>query len=269
MNRNSIFSILLLFGLLACGPKRRHREYMPHSLHFAHRDWWIKSSPEFQGPGSNVFSYRNVWVDWQGHLHLKVKEKDNRWTCAEVYTKDSLGYGRYEMEVEGPLGDLDPYLVFGFFTWDPHTFEDQANSEIDIEFSRWGFPLAPRVLHYSVHPVSLQKLFLERFQSSNSNPQNWNGRSRHIMEWRDTSITFYSYRINHGDEELLESFHYSFKNPPRKKGIEGQFSEAITVPKPGESNQARFNLWILGAKGAPLKERETEIVIRDFRYQAY
>lgn len=259
--------LFFLFILSACSSYTGPRDYMPRSIKFADREWWVKASPEIQGPGNNIYHHRNTWVDWAGHLHLKVNEQDKRWTCAEVYSKESMGYGRYKIEVEGHLGDLDPNVVFGFFTWDPDGFENQANSEIDIEFSKWGYPLAPRVLHYSVHPVSLQKLFLERFQSSNTNAQNWNGRSTHIIEWRDTSISFFSYKGK--EEELLESFHYSFNNPPRRKGVEGNFSEPITVPKPGPNNQARLNLWVFGTNEGPYYGKDCEVIIRDFSYEAF
>lgn len=263
-------SILFLLALaISCGPKVQDLDYLPRSLKFADREWWIKSGPEAQGPGNNFYHYRNAWVDWAGKLHLKVAKRGDVWTCGEVYTKENLAYGRYQITVDADLGELDANLVFGFFTWDPVNFESQANSEIDIEFSRWGYPLAPRVLHYSVHPVSLQKLFLERFQSSNSNPKNWNGRSTHVIEWRDTSVTFYSYKGANKDLSLLEKFHYNIQNPPRRKGREGVHSEAITVPKPGANNQARLNLWIFGENNSPLNTKGAEVVIRDFQFEPY
>lgn len=246
---------------------QQQSNYSMSSIAFSDREWWVKSSPEIQGPGENIFDRHNVWVDWAGNLHLKVNEREGRWTCAEIYSKDTLSYGRYKIVIKGQLGDIDPNLVFGFFTWDPEAFEDQANSEIDIEFSRWGYPLAPRVLHYSVHPVSLQKLFLERFQSSGSDPEIWNGLSSHIIEWRDTSISFYSYRGN--EEELIEKFHFSNQNPPRIKGKAGAFSKAITIPKPGNNTQARLNLWLFGSNDRPLYGKDGEVIIKEFSYEAY
>lgn len=268
MLRSLSFIVLVSF-FAACGPKVADLDYAPRSLNFANREWWVKTGPEIQGPGNNFFHYRNAWVDWAGNLHLKVFKRGDFWTCGEVYSKENLGYGRYEITVDGDLGDLDANLVFGFFTWDPSNFEHQANSEIDIEFSRWGYPLAPRVLHYSVHPVSMQKLFLERFQSSNSNPKNWNGRSKHVIEWRDTSVTFYSYKGPEKELKLLEKFHYSIKNPPRRKGQDGVFSEPIRVPKPGPNNQARLNLWIFNDTKSPLNAKSAEVIIRDFQFEAY
>lgn len=259
--------VFLLFLLNACGNRLGQSDYMPRELKFSDHQWWIKSSPEIQGPGNNIYHHRNVWVDWLGHLHLKVNEQEGKWSCAEIYSKEKLGYGRYKIVVDAQLGDLDPNLVFGFFTWNPEDFKSLANSEIDIEFSRWGYPLAPRVLHYSVHPVSLQKLFLERFQSSNSNPKNWNGLSSHIIEWRDTSISFYSYR---GDEEaLLEEFHFSNVNPPRVKGKQGEFSDPVTIPQPGDHTQVRLNFWIFGDNESPLYGADGEVIIHSFSYEAY
>jgi hypothetical protein len=240
------------------------------TITFAKRTWEVKDAPYRHGPGNNIFNDNGIWVDWFGKLHLRLDRQDSVWYCAEVFTQDTLGYGRYEISIEGAFGEMDPYLVFGFFTWNPESFSQEANSEIDIEFSRWGYPLASRVLHYSVHPVSLQKLFLERFQSSNSDPKNWNGRSTHVIEWRDTSISFYSYKgPNTNVQNLLESFEYSFKNPPRSKGVNGNRSAAITVPEPGKQTQARINFWILNNNRKPLYEKAAEIIIHDFKYEAF
>lgn len=266
--RRALLIISLISLMLSCGPRIKDLDYAPRSLDFANHSWWVKTGPERQGPGDNFYHYRNAWVDWFGNLHLQVKKRNQLWTCAEIYSEESMGYGRYKITVDAELGDLDPNLVFGFFTWDPTNFEAQANSELDIEFSRWGYPLASRVLHYSVHPVSLQKLFLERFRSSNANPKNWNGVSTHVIEWRDTSVSFYSYPGENPDR-VIEYFHYSHKNPPRKKGKDGQHSEAITVPKPGENSQARLNLWIFGDSDAPLEQKGVEVIIKDFSYEPF
>jgi len=265
-----VYSVLLLVLILvsACRSRNHGSSHGPKSLNFADREWWIKSSPEIQGPGNNLFHHRNSWVDWAGHLHLQVAKRKGQWTCAEVFSKDHMGYGRYEITVDGEFGDIDPNLVFGFFTWNPDNFESQANSEIDIEFSKWGYPLAPRVLHYSVHPVSLEKLHLERFRSGNVRPEFWNGRSRHVIEWRDTSVTFSSY-LDIVPDGPVSTYHYSFNNPARVKGKEGERSAPITVPQPGENNQVRFNFWIFGEADAPLSQKGSEVIIRDFKYEAF
>ena len=44
-------------------------------------------------------------------------------------------------EVQGPIGDLDPNVVLGLFTWSDDPAYDHR--ELDIELARWGNPLAP------------------------------------------------------------------------------------------------------------------------------
>lgn len=53
--------------------------------------------------------------------------------AAEVILSESLGYGTYSFTVSSPIGDLDPNVVLGLFTWsdDPayhHREIDVANS---------------------------------------------------------------------------------------------------------------------------------------------
>ena len=48
----------------------------------------------------------------------------------------SLGYGTYTFTVED-TSQLDPAAVFGIFTWDYST-DEQNNREFDINFTRWG-----------------------------------------------------------------------------------------------------------------------------------
>jgi len=158
----------------------------------------------------------------------------------------------------------------GFFTWDPKNQSDQANSEIDIEFSKWGFPLSPSLLYYTVHPISRGKLNLERMYKSPHANDHWNGISTHVIEWRDTSITWSSYQ---GKEAILENrtdyFHYSYRNKKRQIKMGEENSNAISVPQPGKETQARINYWLMGGKDRPLNGECPEIIIRDFTYQPY
>lgn len=66
----------------------------------------------------------------------------------------------------------------------------------------------------------------------------------------------------------MDRFHYSFKNPARIKSADGKRSDPIKVPKPGVGVQAHINLWILGLEKT-LEKEKPEIVIRDFKYEAY
>ncbi len=205
-------------------------------IDFAGHGWDVKSSGSRVGPGPNVFSARNVRVDRNGDLRLRVQKRRGQWTSAEVILDRPLGHGTYAFEVSTPLGDLDPNVVFAMFTWsdDPA----QNNREIDIEFSRFGDPLSPVNAHYTVQPYTTP-----------GNGDSWTmpnlPDSRHTFSWLPDRVRFGS---TSGLHDLRS---WSYTNP-------------TGVPDEGDA-QLRFNLWLFGGN-APLDGRATEIVISDFTF---
>jgi len=87
---------------------------------------------------------------WQGRPPLRIRDKREVWTSAEVILDEALGYGTYRFTLASPVDQLDPNAVLGLFTW----YDDpaQANREIDIEFSRWGDPNRTTNANYVVQP---------------------------------------------------------------------------------------------------------------------
>ena len=90
----------------------------------------MKNTDFLRGPGPSFFSNseESVWVDDQGHLHLKLRIIDNVWHSAQVTLPDALGYGTYQFQIASNPDLLNPNVVFGLFV-----YEDDFN-EIDIEF---------------------------------------------------------------------------------------------------------------------------------------
>jgi len=86
------------------------------TIRFSGYDWKVKSGTH-EGPGPNNWSENNVWVDQDGYLHLKLTKQGERWYCAEVLTKDRLGFGRYQFWVVGRVDRLDPNVVLGLFNY--------------------------------------------------------------------------------------------------------------------------------------------------------
>ena len=70
-----------------------------------------------EGPGPNNWDENNVWVDQDGYLHLKLTKQGDRRYCAEVLTKDRLGFGRHQFRVVGRVDRLDPKVVLGLFNY--------------------------------------------------------------------------------------------------------------------------------------------------------
>jgi hypothetical protein len=81
----------------------------------------------------------NVSIDGSGHLHLSLVKKDGKWSAAELFTVDDLGFGTYQWVVEGDAWNMDPHTVLGLFPYGPtHGIGKDATNEIDIEFSQWN-----------------------------------------------------------------------------------------------------------------------------------
>jgi hypothetical protein len=124
-----VFIILLPFALFAAGPR---------DLEFGGMLWGLRQTAGPVDPGPNTFSNaeEQVWVDEKGRAHLTLQKRQDTWFASEMMAKKDAGYGTYRFTASSSLKDLDPNIVFGFFTWDrnPGVF----NREIDIEISRWG-----------------------------------------------------------------------------------------------------------------------------------
>lgn len=88
------------------------------TLRFSGYTWWVKESVEPVGPGPNLFGsdQRNVAVDRQGRLHLRVTYTNGKWVCAEVVNRISLGYGTYRFYLQTDVTGFDPNVVLGLFT---------------------------------------------------------------------------------------------------------------------------------------------------------
>jgi hypothetical protein len=81
----------------------------------------------------------NVSIDANGYLHLGIVKREGKWTVAELFTTDRMGFGTYQWVVEGDVYQMDPTTVLGLFPYGPvHHLGTDAENEIDIEFSQWN-----------------------------------------------------------------------------------------------------------------------------------
>lgn len=212
-------------------------------LEFSGRSWTVKSSVNPVGPGPNYFgdTADDVWVDENGHLHLRISFRDGAWRSSEVITDEALGHGTYEFALASRVDQFDANTVVGLFTWD--TSAPAFNyREIDIEFSRWGNPTNDNS-QYVVQPWDTA-----------GNTYRWNtvlngNESTHQFTWNPDSVEFSSHQ---GDSTgaLIQSWAYS----------------GADVPPAGTlSGNARINLWLMGG-AAPLDGLDTELVITSFQF---
>jgi hypothetical protein len=93
-------------------------------------------------PGPNTFLKENAWLE-NGELRLLISKNGG---CADVVSNSSLGYGEYLFTIRVPDG-FDPTAVAGMFSCGNIDF---AN-EIDIELTRWSYPVGD-IVHYTSYP---------------------------------------------------------------------------------------------------------------------
>lgn len=242
-------------------------------LEFSGMRWKIKSSTNPVGPGGNYFSgeKEDLWVDEQGRLHMKISKKKDYWTCTEIYTEKPVSYGTYVFYLASRVDSLDPNAVLGLFTWNNRSSHTDANSEVDIEVSRWTDPNA-RILNYSVQPVfgpdSPSGKYSERTYMKHMNlTDNY---SVHTFNWTDSLIKFSSY---YGKEmqpaKQIATWTFYKANPARRTQFDGTLTEPIIIPNPRSETTLNINLWLVGKNGAglpPMYNKEIEVIIDKVEY---
>lgn len=242
------------------------------NLTFSGITWTIKTGyGQKQGPGPNYFSNssKNVWVDsTTGYLHLKITSDTGKWNCAEIISDDKFGYGTYVFTVASNVAELNKNVVVGFFTWDNTSFYNQANSEVDIEFSKWGSNTDSLTLTYSAQPVQFDNPipYYERTKHPLMNVSKLKNMSIHAFKWTDTLITWNSYEgaIFPGTNSLA-SWQFDKTKQPRSKIEGGNSSLPIVVPAPGGDTHARINLWLLNGLG-PTDNKAVELIVKEFKF---
>ena len=89
-----------------------------------------------------------------GILRLAITRTRGRWTCAEIQSVQSFGYGRYTFVVNSDLAHLDPWVVLGLFTYADD--RSRAHNEIDIEVAKWGQRRDPTNAQFVLQPYRLR-----------------------------------------------------------------------------------------------------------------
>lgn len=267
------YTYILLFMLILSACEQSEPQFTNREgdvLTFAGRKWDIKSSNALLGPGPNFFTNHpnDVFVDGNGHLHLTVTERNGNWRCTEVVSQDTMGYGTYIWTIQGDPVNIDENIVLGLFTWDNNTFQEEANSEVDIEFAKWGDRDEPYTLQYGVQPIAFGPYNEERVHKPESNNSNWIGISTHAFTWTDTLITWQSWKGGaYGQREPDDSWSFDLNNPPKRKFEGDNVSNPVIIPGPGNTTNARMNLWLVNGPDGPNFPIRHEIIIENFEYR--
>ena len=217
-------------------------------LHFSSYEWSVKDSHDTQtGPGNNYFSdsTSNVWVDAQRRLHLKICKRNEIWSCAELISQRSFGYGTYRIFLDSSADAIDTNAVLGLFTWNDDA--PYAHREIDIELSRWKNATDTNNAQFVVqpwdHPDHLTRY---RIPSTLTN-------TTHSFTWCSNRIDYAS----HTEHYIL---------PPSSNTVISQwsFTDTNAVPQTGGEN-FRINLWLCNTSGTT-DDQEEEIIISRFAF---
>ncbi len=270
-----IFLLAITVGFTACyqsEPPAINTEEKG-DIAFSGYQWKIKSSAAGQvvGPGPNVFSRSldNVWLDANNMLHLKITKVGSQWRCSEVVSTKEFGYGTYIFTTASDLTTLNERAVLGLFTWNDYSFQTQGNSEIDVEFARWGDSSDTSLLTYSVQPVwfSQPGPYAERTRRPAMQVSKLKKTCVHVFKWTADLVTWASYEgeVYPTNSPPLCSWSYDKSNRTRQKLEGNQVSNPIVIPAPEDSTNVRFNLWLLNGQG-PANNNQAEVVIKDFRF---
>ncbi len=118
---------------------RVHEQAARQTIRFQGYEWEVRTIPGNYAAKSNPYSATNVSIDSGGALHLRLTRSGNAWTCAELHSTRTLGYGTYRIGVRN-IAQLEPAAMFSLFTLS----EGAAATEhggMDIHFTRWGDPV--------------------------------------------------------------------------------------------------------------------------------
>jgi hypothetical protein len=206
------------------------------TLMFSGYEWDVRRIPSDRG-GANDYDPDNAWVDTGGFLHLRLAQREGRWTSAEVILTRALGYGTYVFTVRD-VSDLDPAAALGMFTWDDEAVGPN-HRELNIEISQWG----DRSI--SNGQYVLQPYYVPANVARFSAPS---GRLTHSLRWEPGRASFRTVR----------------GSTPSGTRVVAQHDFTSAVPAPG-AERVRMNLYFFRFSPLP-PQKNVEVVIERFQY---
>lgn len=238
MNGRAILIVPLLLSLAGFVPAQTHINWQGHT--------WKITNGGMAGvaPGDSS----NVSVDANGFLHLSIVKESGKWTAAELFTVDNLGFGTYQWVVEGDVWNMDPVTVLGLFPYGPtHGIGKDATNEIDIEFSQWNNTCVCNA-DFTVYPPVARAQHKPSYELNFKVDKGTNLTTAR-MEWSSASIVF---TLMSGNEPIgtirnvLKTATYT--------------SSKTDIPQ--QAIPVGMNLWAF--KSVPAANQS--IVIRSFQY---
>jgi hypothetical protein len=208
-------------------------------LKFSGYDWTVRTIAGDRGGLNNLYNPDNAWVDASGALHLLMKKRSGRWSCAELELTRSLGYGTY-IYVVRDVTHLEPAAVMSLNTFDDWG-GDEHFRELDVEMSRWGDPANKNNAQYGVQPFYIPGNLAPFTVPS--------GSVTHVMHWESGRASF-------------KTFRGSSDRPGAPVVSEHVFTAG--VPTPGQE-KVQLMLYVIESHKYPL-QNQNEVVLEKFEY---
>jgi hypothetical protein len=206
------------------------------TLQFGNYRWSVKTSSSLVGPGPNYFAGANATVDSAGRLHLRIaKDSSGRWRSAEIINTRPLGYGTYRFSVASDLGNLDPNVILGLFTWDDAAAYNHR--EIDVEMAKWGNPAELLNAQFVVQPHATATNMVRFHQPPNL-------ANEFEFVWAPGKV--------------------DFKALAGPTVVKTWSLTGADVPPPG-NERAHLNLWLMNGT-APANGQPVDVVVSNFRF---
>jgi hypothetical protein len=213
--------------------------------------WNVKSGAG-KNPGHNSWSPDNAFVDASGDLHLAITNVSGTWTCAEVWTDATFGFGTYQWQLATAVDNLDPSVVLGLFSYGPPALGPDGTHEIDIEYARFGSPTADNG-RWTIFPnVIVDPPLIGR--SSYMLLPDADPTTTSRFTWSPATVAFATlggYQPVGSDARLLHSWTYQPADPT---------TTISQSPMP-----VHMNLWLFRGN-PPTDGQGVEVVIHDFTF---
>ena len=209
------------------------------SLKFSGYDWGVRMIASDKGGTTNLYDPENTWTDASGALHMQIKKKSGSWSCAEIFSIRSLGYGTYSVTVRD-TSHLEPAAAFSMFTFDDPASE-QHFREMDVEVNGWGNTANKNNARYIIQPFYIPgNTFLFTAPS---------GALTYVLRWEPGHATFKTFRgRSSGAGAQLVSGH--------------EFTSSI--PGPGQA-KLRLIFFVAASDKNPM-QKPSEVVVEKFEY---
>jgi len=209
------------------------------SLKFSGYDWSVRMIDSDKGGMNNLYDAENAWTDASGALHMQIKKKSDKWSCAEIFLNRSLGYGTYSVTVRD-TSHLEPAANFSMFTFDDSASEEHFR-ELDVEVSGPGDAANRNSARYVKQPLYMAgNLFAFAAPS---------GILTYVMRWEPGRASFKTFRgKSTGGAAQLVSEH--------------EFTS--TIPAPGKA-VIRLIFYAVASEKNPL-QKPSEVVVEKFEY---